>query len=447
MSYRPTRRDVLTTIGGTTALSLAGCFETNNPSSNNQGGDNWRQSTEEIEYLTWQLSFLKKSAESWGTDFEDEYGIKATWVDKPAKQYIQWFQSRLTANNAPQVANIPFNWYTKYTSDDVWADIEQHANDELMQTFTERFGKNQIEFARQDGTLYGLPWYLGSDVLYYKNEWFEKAGLSLDLDNPWTFQQFLDNMEMAVEKTDTKYGWTAPTSAEYPWWLKWWRGWEPQIQWLTDDQTGAAFDTDACVTWLTRLRDQTKNGIIPEMTWTARKQSQYKQFASGNTVCCLGTNSGFRLIKNSGDWVDQKTLGITSFPKNANAYAPMFWSIPAPTSAAEKKAAVRFIEIVTNEKWSKDFLRKTTVLVSNLQANKELSNNKEFVKNNPILAKLYEQFNVVQEAGNIWSPPQHPKSGNLLSACNTEFTSAALGEKDPEQAVSDAANQVNSILG
>lgn len=448
MSERSTRRDILATIGGTTLVGLAGCFErSGSDNTGDQGGGNWRESVDEIEYLTWQLSFLEKSGKGWGTDFEEKYGVKAKWIDKPAEQYIQWFQSRLTANNAPQAANSPFNWYTKYASDDVWADIEQYASDELMQTFTDRFGKNQLEFARQDGTLYGLPWYFGSDVLYFKKEWFEKAGLSLDLKNPWTFQEFMDKMEMAVQKTDAKYGWIAPTTGEYPWWLKWWRGWKPRIQWLTDDMTGAAFDTDDCVRWLTRLRDQTKNGVIPSLMWTSRKQPQYKQFASGNTVCCLGTNSGYRLIQNSGNWVSRKTMGISSYPRNSNAYTPMFWSVSAQAGESEKKAAVRFLNVVTNEKWSKDFLRKTTVLVSNLQANKELSNNEKFIENNPILSKLYEQFYAVQEAGNIWSPPQHPKFGRLVAACNTEFTSAALGEKNPEQAVSDAASEVNSILG
>jgi ABC-type glycerol-3-phosphate transport system substrate-binding protein len=457
MSDETNRRDILKLLSGTALAGTAGCLGGGGGGSDGGGGDgggsdggggsSWKEESDEIEFLTWQLSFLEESANGWESTFEDEYDVEAKWIDKPAEQFVQWFQSRISAGNAPHAANTPYNWYTKYATDDIWADIEKYASDDLMQTFQDRFGDSQLEFARQDGTLVGIPWYVGSDVCYYKKEWVDEAGVEMALKNDRSTQEFLSMAEQAVADSGAKYAWTTPTGAQYPWWLQWFHGWDPKIKWLKDDLSGAAFDTDATVEWLTTLRDQTEKGLVPELTWTKRKQPQYKQFASGDTVFCLASNSGFRIIQNNGDWVSRETMGISSYPNNANSYTPMYWSVSSQAGEPEKKAAVRFLEVVTNMEWSKDFLRNTTVLVGNLEANQELSQNEEFVDNNPILARLYEQFFAVQEAGNIFSPPQHEKTGELVEACHTEFTNAALGEKDPSKAVSDAAGKVDQVLG
>lgn len=438
------RRGYLQGVGAASVLATAGCLSSDG--SGDSGDGPWNEQTDKIRFLTWNLEFLSESIEQWATEYEDKHGVKAEWIDRPSDQIRQYIQSTVQAGNPPQAINTGAGYYFQYAEDGVFIDIREHAPDDLMTTFEERFGEDQLAVGEVNDKLTGVPWYLGGDVLYYKSKYFDEMGFDLGRSNEWSLQEFFDNMEALANETDANYGFTMKFYPDVFRTLM--LGWEPSIPFIDEEETKVKFDRKETVELVSRLQDLTASGVIPEETWQSLGSSdqQSKRFAMGDTGAYLGSNAILREITSQADWTDVETLGISSWPKNASLYQAMYWSIPEEAEPAAKVAAAYLIETITNMKWSLDFLKETTVLVANKEANRELANDDEFTEKNPLLAAVYEQFFEVTETGNIHPPMRHENGSQLMEEVATEFSVAALGEKSPEKAVSDAAKKANQLL-
>jgi len=375
---------------------------------------------------------LDESINGWLEDYENEYGYNSEWTDKPADGFPQYFQSKVQSGDAPELVDTGRGKHIQYANDGLYAPLEELAGDYL-----DNFNQSLIESSKINDTLYWIPYYFVSTGTMYKNEWFDAAGIS---EPPTTTDGYFDAAETIVNETDAEYGLMVMRYYYALWAFFWSEG----IEVLTDDQTAAAFNTDRAVEIVSRFREFTDDGVMPDLTWTNRSQPQAQEFGTGNTGMLYMWLSAVRLVTGAGDWISEDTVDFTVPPGKKGSISVHGWSIPESKNQATREQAMNMIKIITNNKWQKDFLRNTTVLVGNTQANEELAQNEEFRADNPMLAKTYDLWFEIADEARL--QPNVAESSEIWDAINSEISAAALGEKDPEQAVNDAESAVNSTL-
>ncbi|WP_121743272.1 extracellular solute-binding protein [Natronorubrum halophilum] len=429
------RRNYLKGIAAGTAAGLAGCL----------GGDDG--ASDSIELYTWNLPFWEETIEeeiipTFEDEFGDEYdGLEADWIDRgPATEdIISFFQSRLQGGDPPSIFDTQFGAYARYAEEDVFADIEELADDEVL----EKYDETALDLNRYDGTLYQMPFYMGTNMTACNSEWFDEAGIDPPtFEEPWTTTEYLDAAEQLVQNSGAEFGLTFIRFDFLLW--PWFQA--EGIDVLNDDNSEATFNTSATVELLERFQQLTSDGVIPEVTWTGEWDPQAEQFGSGNTGMYFGSGSALRLIQNFGeDWVGEDTLDIAHAPEGGGLFTFHGLGITTPgKSETEQQAAFDFTSVILNKEFQKDFLRNTTVLVPHTEALTELQNDEEFQSNNPLLVQLYEMYDVVSE--DLWRPPVIPQATQVAEIIASEFSSAALGEKDPQAAVDEAESRVNNAL-
>lgn len=405
-----------------------------------------------VELYTWNLPFLEESINGWRDDFTTQFEPKyefadpaTEWVDRgPGTETIlSYFQSRLQGGDPPNIFDTQMATYTRYAQDDIWASLDQWASEEFLSNYYERLR----QVMTRDGSLLQMPFYMGTMATYSRNQWFEEAGEEppgLQEDSFYSTMDYLDLVETVTNNSGAEFG---LTFIRFNWQLwPWFRA--AGVDVLNDDQTQAAFNTDTTHQILSRFRELTQDGIIPEVSWTGDWQPAAQQFGAGNTAMYYGSQSALRLIQNAGDWVAGDTVTMGGAPSGERYGGLMTMHglgvVKPNQSEASQQAAFDLISVIVNEKWQKDFLRNTTVLVPNQNALSDLREDEEFASENPLLTDIYALWDNV--SADIWVPPLIPAASRMSSIIDTQFSAAALGEKSVDAAISTAESNINSAI-
>ncbi|WP_255171119.1 extracellular solute-binding protein [Natrononativus amylolyticus] len=428
------RRTYLKGIGVGLGAALAGCL----------GGGGDGDSGGDLEFLTWNLAFLEDSINGYIDDWEEEYGdeydeFEWTWTDQGGDEVLPYYESGLQGGDPATVLDAEFGSHASFAADGVLADIEQFADDE----FLDRFSETSLDLGRYDGTLYAAPFYLNSQMTVSNVEYFDQAGIEPpSLGNFWSTDDYLDNAEQLVEESDAEYGLMSLIHSFTAWAFFF----SEDIDILNEEGTEAVLNTDRAVEILTRMAELTDEGIIPEVTWTGDFEETSEFYAVGDTAIGFTRDSALRPIQEQGeDWVDEESIEIGPGPEGGNFAEFHTLSITeSDHSETEQQAAFDLIDVITNTEWQKDFLRETTVLVPNEEALDELANDDEYREDRPLLAQLYDQFNTISDDLSVVPiVPELPEIDDIVRA---EMGSAGLGEKDPEEALQDAEDRINNAL-
>jgi len=427
------RRDYLKGTSVGLVAALAGCL----------GDDNGDEESE-LEFLTWNLAFLENSIEGYMDDWEDEYGeeyenISWDWTDQGGDEVIPYYESGLQGGDPAAILDAEFGSHASFAADGVLADLDQFADDE----FLGRFSETSLDLGRYDGSLYAAPFYLNSQMTVSNVEYLEQAGIEPpSIDNIWSTDEYFDNAELLVENSDAEYGLVSLIHSFTAWQFFFSEG----IDILNEDGTEAVLNTDRAVEILGRMAELTEDGIIPEVTWTGDFEETSEFFAVGDTALASTRDSALRPIQEYGEeWVDVDTIEIGPGPEEGNFAEFHTLSVTSTDhTEEEQEAAFDLISVITNTEWQKDFLRETTVLVPNEEALDELANDEEYREERPLLAQLYDQFNAISDDLSVVPIVQElPEIDDIIQA---EMGSAGLGEKDPEDALEDAEDRINSAL-
>lgn len=445
------RRKYLTTLGSGVAVGLAGCTSGDNNGSGNGGTDGTATLDETIELYTWNLPFLEESINGWLDDYESEYGDKYDFADQPTKwtdrgpeteAILSYFQSRLQSGDAPNIFDTQMATFTRYAQDDVWTSLDQFADDQFLDKYYDKL----VEVMTYDGSLLQMPFYMGTNATFTRDKWFDEAGIDPPTtDNFYDAMKYLDVAEQLVENSGAEFG---LTFIRFDWQIWPWF-WSEGVDILNEDGSKAAFNTDKTREILSRFRELTQNGVIPEVSWTGDWKPAAEQFGAGNTGMYFGSGSALRLVQNTGsDWVSADTMGVGGSPKGKRFGGLLTMHglgvVKPKHSEAVQEASFDLIKVIVNKKWQKDFLRNTTVLVPHKEAVKELQEDSKFQNENPLLVRLYKLWDNV--SSDVWVPPLVEASSEMAQIVDNQFSSAALGEKSVDKAINDAEQRVNSAL-
>lgn len=174
------------------ALALTGCLLT---SMTVYAGDSKEEKV--IHYSCWadggEQEFVKKLAEQYEKEHE---GVKVEVNFIPYGEYVSKLNTLMAADNMPDVFQLVegdvFNWGSKGAVAD-------------LKPMYEKMGINPYDTMLEqdvfdDGEhIYGAGANTTTMCLYYNKELLEEAGIeapSLDADNPWTWEEYVENAKL-----------------------------------------------------------------------------------------------------------------------------------------------------------------------------------------------------------------------------------------------------------
>ncbi len=114
-------------------------------------------------------------------------GVTVRWVDVPYEGITQKFLNSIAAGRSPDVVNLPADFVKKYASLGALAPLDTL----LADTTVAAYLPAAVAPLRVEGGLYGVPWYLSTQILIYDRAKLSAAGFSAD-SLPRTYTDLLD---------------------------------------------------------------------------------------------------------------------------------------------------------------------------------------------------------------------------------------------------------------
>ncbi|HZG83565.1 ABC transporter substrate-binding protein [Paenibacillus sp.] len=384
--------------------------------ASNSGGGGGAASTKEI--LFWTP--FSGADGAFMQDMVDKYNasqdaVKVNFVIQPSGEYYKQLDVALsTTGERPDLMIMHVDQIPTYVSKGQLAPMESLAQAAGIKK--EDYVEAPVEYSTIDGKWYGIPLDIHPLVMYYNKDLFEKAGIAAP---PSNMAEFEDAIQKLTDPGAGVYGYVLPTlwpqQFIFPT-LVWQNGGD---LWNGSD---VAYNSPEAVEMVKWMRSLVERGISPGNV----------QQDGENTLFLQGKNA----IQFNGPWMKGQfdeagiNYGIAPMPQLGKAKQAVFagshnFVIPATlTDQATLDAVGDFLKYVASN--SIDWAKSGQALAS-----KPMLESAEF-KALPNSA-IADSFSYVQFAPNVlnWPTIAEPIWG--------ELSSALLGEKDPQQALDDAA--------
>lgn len=423
-----TRRKLLSGLGTGAALALAGCSQ----GSNGSGNTTTESGPTEITYRD-RFDSLKQYATAFNKSHD---AVHVNPSMKPPQSKYQGLISEITAGNAPEVVGLDVVQLPRFAELGALSNMESFYK-ELDYT-DDFFEPVQRDFISYEGTRYALPYWIDLSVYYYNKRHFEEAGL--DPENPpTTWEEYRNAAAKLTTEDRTGLAATYKTAGQelftfMPF------VWANGGSLFNEDKTEAMVDKKPAVEALQLLTDLTENGYI-ESPVSQGWNEVHNAFANGNASMMHSGGYGIGYIRQNKPEM-LKDIGTAVFPKPKGGQHSSFIGgnsivIPKQTQKNEQKykAAKEFVKWVNTEEGMK-----TTLDLGFFPARKSGFELPTAKKNE----RLFSAFQTALSEGH--APPMHTNILQLSTELRSAIQNALMGEKSPENALSDAAKAMNKIL-
>ncbi|MSS09794.1 sugar ABC transporter substrate-binding protein [Clostridium sp. WB02_MRS01] len=279
------------------------------------------------------------------------------------------------------------------------------------------------------GGTYGLPWCAATELLYYNQDMFDAAGIAYPT-NDWSYADYKAAAEKLTKKaadgTTEVYGSTLPNTQT------WWAGIGGAGDQVFDPAKGQMVIGDGAVSFVSDVAQMVKNGTMPEPSSdTADLFAAGKAAMSWQGSWNIGTYGGGLAF----NW------DIASIPTDKLKYNTLhtgFYSINAKSK--NQDSAFKVIEYLMGEEGQ--------------AINSKASGNPSAIKS--IAEKGAWKVESVTTIENWDAITDSLKAGVFGYTCLpsgvtnnaiSEFNSAVLGQKTPEDAVKNASQYAKETIG
>jgi putative chitobiose transport system substrate-binding protein len=196
-------------------------------------------------------------------------GVKITWVDVPGAEVAQKYLAAVSANQAPDLANI--YEMPRFIELGALADIAPLLPKEDAADFYEGFWKG-LTF---DGKVSGFPWYTGTGGLVYSRKMMQDAGLNPE-QPPDTWEKAIEDSRTIKDKSG-KYGLLMTVGqGELVQILQ-----QEGVNMVSEDRKKAALNTPDAVALFGKWREFYKGGYLPPEGTTANPRDSNQWFYAG----------------------------------------------------------------------------------------------------------------------------------------------------------------------
>jgi multiple sugar transport system substrate-binding protein len=284
-----------------------------------------------------------------------------------------------------------------------------------------------------NGKIIGVPALIDNLALVYNKKLFAQAGIPLPTAN-WTWTDFENAAIKLTDPSKKQFGWAYVNDAsEDTVWRFWAMLWQAGGSILSPDGKQAAFDSPAGLKAMTLLQTLAKHNSI--------------YLDTGNDVYPGVFSSGHIGMLWTGPWdlsqiQGKQPFGVTILPADQNHQTisgPDNWVV-FNNGSARVNAAVTFLKWFTSPTIDLQWATMTGDLPIRASAAK-LPGYKAFLKKYPGIGAW-----VTNLANATQSRPVTTTYPKISTAVGQAVQSVLLGKADPQQALSQAAQQVNGIL-
>ncbi|MEI6427812.1 MAG: sugar ABC transporter substrate-binding protein [Pseudanabaena sp. ELA607] len=415
-------------LGWSGLFLLSACGVAKNGGNNNAGGAG--------KLVFWTMQ-LKPQFDAYMKDLVTAFEkanpeTKVEWVDIPWAEMESKILSAVAAKTAPDVVNLNPQFAAKLAEKKALLDLNYLVKEtERSSYFPNIWQANQL-----NGTTFGLPWYVATDVTIFNRDLLEKAGI-----NPNQVPKNYDQLAQAAEQIRSK-------TNKYAFLLTMDGGQvlESMVQMgmkLTDASGKAAFNDDAGKAAFSYWVNLFQKKLVPREMLTEGHRKAIELYQAGELAMLLtGPQFLQTVAQNAPDTAKVSDVAPQIVGKTGQKSAAVM-NITVPTVSKNQTAAVKFALFLTNAANQLEFCKVGNLLPSTIQSAQDSYFTKVAAD-----APALERARVVSAAqladAAVLIPPAKDVD-KLRKIIYEELQLAMLGDKPTDKAVANAAERWNSL--
>jgi len=339
------------------------------------------------------------------------------------------------ANPAYDVVLIDDIWYAQFAEAgwllDVTDRVSSNMKDDVYDKAWEIVGYNE--------RLYGLPWLLDLEYFFYNEQILNEAGIE---NPPTTWEEVVEQSKIIKEKG----------IVEYP--MVWsWAQIEALIcDWVTllkgnngeffDENNKPAFNNEEGIETLTWMKETIDSGLTNPASLSANEEEVRRIFSQGNAAFTINWVYMCELLNNpdESNIVGQTQLALMPVFEDAKAEGIESASITGSMgfsvtkNSSNEDLAYDLIEFMT----SKDIQTRYADHVTPMY--KSVMKQEEIIEMHPETFKMFDK-----QFPYIYSRPKVPYYTEVSRALQTSIQNALVGNVSPQEALDNAAEEVEKI--
>lgn len=402
--------------------------------------------TETITWATHPVIFEATGGGALLEEFEAQTGIKVEVQTFPSDA----LQQRVTAefvsgSGALDVVNITNSFFNRDLVrflEPLDAYLEQAPlPDGGLEDFTEGFVRQYRVPQTRDGDIYGIPNRVGLDILFYRQDLLDAAGLQV----PTTWEEYVEAARVLTKDTDGDgetdiYGTVMQGNIWHG--IFSWFNWSAALggDMLTPpDWEQSALLTDANFRAAELRAQMVEEGLASPAVVNYGFDDAINAIAQGNAAMTVMFSAYWSRIENPERSTVVGRVGYAPAPRDPSvdeAYTGRGWALFIPEASEKKDAAWEFIRFITNRQ-SQLFM---AIEHGNAATRLSVVEHPEFQASVPIapaLAKAMPHARILPNTSGI---------RRIYDAISTELNRSLAGEISGEEAIRRADAAVTEIL-
>jgi multiple sugar transport system substrate-binding protein len=339
------------------------------------------------------------------------------------------------ANPAYDVVLIDDIWYAQFAEAGWLLDVTDRVSSDMEDDVYDK----AWEIVGYNDRLYGLPWLLDLEYFFYNEQILNEAGIEKP---PTTWEEVVEQSKTIKEKG----------IVEYP--MVWsWAQIEALIcDWVTllkgnngeffDENDKPAFNNEKGVETLTWMKETIDSGLTNPASLSANEEEVRRIFSQGNAAFTINWVYMYELLNNPDEsnivgqtqlalmpvFADAKAEGIES----ASITGSMGFSVTRNSS--NEDLAYDLIEFMTSKGIQTRYADHVTPMY------KSVMKREEIIEMHPETFKMFDK-----QFPYIYSRPKVPYYTEVSRALQTSIQNALVGNISPQEALDDAAEEVEKI--
>lgn len=360
--------------------------------------------------------------------------VTVNWVDVPWGDMETKILTAAASDTLPDVANLNLPFSQKLAQNNLLVDMSQQAAD-----VQGRFFEGTWNASSYGDTIFALPWYITSNMVYYNKALFEEAGLD-PADPPESFDELYEYAQAIKENTGA-YGYMTFFNDQFIMEELERMG----MRLFNDDFTQANFNTPEVRQAAEYYAAMLEEGLIPSETLTSKSGTgeAIQLYSSGELAMFFGGTSHARMIQENSEEVYGNT-GVGPQIRGTDGKSNIaVMNIAVPESSEHPEAALAFAKFLTNNENQVVFAKDAGSIVPSTNAALEDDFFSESDGQPATAARIMSAREVSQ--GSVIFPPIQ-NWPEIRDAFINAFAQAVAGRGDASQLLQDAEETANNLL-
>lgn len=360
--------------------------------------------------------------------------VTVNWVDVPWGDMETKILTAAASDTLPDVANLNLPFSQKLAQNNLLVDMSEAASD-----VKGRFFEGTWNASSYGDTIFALPWYITSNMVYYNKALFEEAGLDPD-GSPESFEE-LYQYAREIKANTGAYGYMTFFNDQFIMEELERMG----IRLFNDDFSEANFNTSEVRQAAEYYATMLEEGLIPSETLTSKSGTgeAIQLYSSGELAMFFGGTSHARMIEENSEEVYENT-GVGPQIRGTGGKSNIaVMNIVVPESTEHPEAALAFAKFLTNNENQVVFAKDAGSIVPSTKAALE---DDFFSKSDgePSTAARIMSAREVSQGSVIFPPIKNWPE--IRDAFINAFAQAVAGEGDASQLLQNAEATANSLL-